>query len=252
MTYSRLAHRAQGLACFLAPALAVLAWLLLAAHYGSLLIVPIVMNNSSNQIAWNFFGYWAHLLLIPAFFGLAHLVGQKSPKLAVTCTILALLGLGTLITSHMRGMDVGIAIRDGFPINWDFFINVDSTVVGAPALGQPTNNETLIEGVCLRNNKIVRCGALGITTEQMIVGLPIMLYFLANILLGVSIIRTGALPKWSGVLLIAAALLQFDATGPQPSGLPLLTGFLAALCLLLVYPLAGLRLWRGQVEGSMA
>jgi hypothetical protein len=252
MTYTHLAQRAQGLACFLAPALSVLAWLLLAAHYGSLLIVSTIMNDSSNQIAWNFVAYWAHLLLIPAFFGLAHLVGQKSPKLAVACAALALLGLGTLISQHKENLDVGVAIRDGFPINWDFFINADSTVVGAPAFGQPTNNETLIEGVCLRNSKIVRCGELGPRVEQLIVGLPIMLYFLANILLGVAVLRSGVLPRWSGVLLIAAALLHFDATGPQPSGLPLLTGFLAALCLLVVYPVAGLRLWRDQLEGSMA
>lgn len=246
MTYTHLTQRAQGLACFLAPVLLVLAWLLLATHYGSLLIGSAVMNDSSNQIAWNFFAYWAHLLLIPALFGLAQLVGQKLPGLAVTCAALALLGLGTLIATHERGMNVAIAIRDGFPINWDFFINVDSTTVG-----DSSGSERLIDGVCLRNDKIVRCGAPAPSVEQLITGLPIILYFLAHILLGVALLRTGILPKWSGVLLIAAGLLQFDSTGPQPSGLPLLTGLLSALCLLVVYALAGRRLWREQAESSL-
>lgn len=246
MTYTRLAYRAQGMACFLAPALSMLAWLLLAANYGSLLIAPALMNDSSNQIAWNLVSYWAYLCLIPAFFGLAHLVGQKSPNVAIICVALALLGFGVLITAHGRGLDVGIAIRDGFPINWDFFVNMDSINPGE------STTEQLIEGVCLRNQKIVRCGEPGPSIEQLIVGLPLMLYFLANILLGVAVLRTGVLPRWSGLLLIAAGLLQFDSNGPQPSGLPLLTGFLAALCLLVVYVLAGWRLWQGQAEGAMA
>lgn len=246
MSYTRLAHRAQGLACFIAPALLALAFLQLAARYGSLFVGGAIMNDTRNQLEYHFFGYWAYLLMIPALFALAYFVGQKSPRLAVMCAVFALLGLGAGVAQSKEQVDVAVSIRDGFPINWDFFINIDSTQVG-----ETLNTEQLMEGVCLRGGRIVRCGPPGTSVEQLILGLPVLLYFIAHILLAVGIVRTGALPKWSGLLLIAAALLNFDSTGPQPSGVPLLTGLLSALCLLVVYSMVGLRLWRGEAEAPI-
>lgn len=245
MAYTRLAHRAQGLACFLAPALLVLAYVLLATRAGSsgLFAKGSVFNDSSLKLEHAFVGYWAFLLLIPAFFALAHFVGQKSPRVAVICAAAAVFGLGPHITGAFLDANVAIAARDGFPINWDFFINVDSLNGG-----QAVETTQVMTGVCLRAGKIVRCGPMGISVEQLVMGLPILLYFLAHITLGIAILRTGALPKWVGGLLIASSLLHFDSTGPQPSGVPLLTGLLSALCLLTVYSLVGLRLWRGEAD----
>lgn len=244
MAYTRLAHRAQALACFLAPVLFVLAFLLVVARLGpaSLFAEPAVFNDSENALEHSFSAYWAHLLMVPALFALAHLVGQKSPRLAVTCAVIALFGLGQLIASNELGMHVSIAVRNGFPMNWDFFIGDGFSAT------EPAGTQHLMEGVCLRNGNIVRCGPVGPSAAQLLTGLPILLYFIALILLGVGVLRTGVLPKWAGVLLIAAALLQFDSQGPQPSGLPVLTGLLSALCLLVVYSMVGLRLWRGEAK----
>ncbi len=244
MAYTRLAHRAQALACFLAPALFVLGSLLFVARLGpaGLFAGREVFNDTENKLEYMFFAYEAHLLMIPALFALAHFVGQKSPRLAVTCAALALFGLGSLIVNAYLELSVATAIRGGFPMNWDFFVG--DTISAT----EPVGTQHLMEGVCLRNGNIVRCGPVGPAPVLLFVGLPILLYFIAHILLGVGVLRTGVLPKWAGVLLIAAPLLQFDSNGPQPSGLPLLTSLLGALCLLVVYSLVGLRLWRGEAE----
>jgi hypothetical protein len=242
MAYTRLAQRAQALACFVAPALLVLAYIMLAARIG-LFAKGSVFNDSSLKFEHAFWGYWGFLLLIPAWFALTHVVGQKSPRLAVICAAVALFGFGAGITGAFLDFNVAVAVRDGFPMNWDFFTNTDSLNIG-----QTVETTQVMTGVCLRAGKIVRCGPTGPSVEQLVMGLPLVLYFLANIVLGIAILRTGALPKWSGGLLIAAILLGFDSTGPQPSGLPMLTGLLSALCLLVVYSIVGLRLWRGEAE----
>jgi hypothetical protein len=245
MAYTRLAHRAQALACFLAPTLCVLAFLLFVAHLGpaGLLAGRAVFNDSINKpVNSELLLYEAHILMVPALFALAHLVGQQSPRLAVTSAVMALFGLGTVIAASYLGVHVTTAIRSGFPMNWDFFIGDGFSAT------EPAGTQHLIEGVCLRNGNIVRCGPTSPAPVLLFVGLPILLYFMAHILLGIGVLRTGALPRWAGVLLIAAALLQFDSNGPQPSGLPLLTGLLSGLCLLVVYGLVGLRLWRGEAE----
>lgn len=242
MAYTRLAQRAQALACFLAPACLLLAYIMLAARIG-LLAKGSLFNDSSFKLEHAFWGYWGFLLLIPAWFALTHQVGQKSPRLAVICAAVALFGLGAAITGAFLDMNVAIAVRDGFPMNWDFFVNTDSLNIG-----QVVETTPVMTGVCLRAGKIVRCGPAGPGVEQLLMGLPLVLYFLSNIVLGIAILRTGALPRWSGGLLIAAVLLGFDSTGPQPSGVPMLTGLLSTLCLVVVYWLVGLRLWRGEAE----
>jgi hypothetical protein len=240
-----MAQRAQALACLLAPALFVLAYILLAARIG-LWASNAVFNDGDSKLAYALVAYWASLLMIPAWFALAQLVGQQSPRLAVICAVLGLAGLGVFITVAYLDLNIAIANRGGFPMNWAFFIGGEGF-----SATEPAGTQQLIEGVCLRNGDIVRCGPSGPDALQLLIGLPIVLYFIANILLGIAVLRTGALPRWSGVLLIAFALLQFDSTGPQPSGLPLLTGLLASLCLLVVYSIVGLRLWRGAAETAI-
>lgn len=243
MTYSRLVSRAQALACFIAPALAALAYILLATRVGSsgFFAQGSVFNNSALKLEHSFVGYWASLFIIPAFFALAGLVGETWPRLGVICSAMALVGLGPLITAYFLDLNVAVVVRDGFPMNWDFFINADS-------LNTRAEITQVMTGVCLQAGRIVRCGSPGISVEQLVMGLPILLYFIANIMLGVAVLRKSMLPRWSGALLIAFALLQFDSTGPQPSGVPLLTGLLSALCLVVVYWLVGLRLWRSASE----
>jgi hypothetical protein len=242
MAYTHLVHRAQALACFLAPVLFVVAFLLFWLHLGpsGLLAGSAVFNETSNNPAhFHFLMYEALILMIPAVFALTHLVGQTLPRLAATCAILAVFGLAAPIASHYLVLNVATAVQGGFPMNWDFFVG-DSF-----SSSEPVGTEQLMEGVCLRNGKIVRCGAPAPKAILLFAGLPILLYFLVHVLLGAGVLRTGALPRWSGVLLIAAGLLHFDSTGPQPSNLPLLTGLLSGLCLLVVYSMVGLRFWRG-------
>ncbi|MGQ0602977.1 MAG: hypothetical protein ACT4QE_14940 [Anaerolineales bacterium] len=217
MAYTRLAHRAQSLACFLAPALFVLAALMFIARLGpsGLFAGSAVFIDTGNKLEYAFYSYEAPLLMIPAMLALTSIVGQRLPRLGVMCTVLALFGLGTLIGVNYLNINMAIATRAGFPMTWDFFAN----------FGEP-----------------------GPSSEQLITGLPIMLYFLVNPLLGIGILRTGVLPRWLGALLFVAGLLQFDSNGPQVSGLPLLTGLLAGLCLMVVYAFVGLRLWRGEAE----
>jgi hypothetical protein len=208
-----------------------------------LFVGRVTFNQTVNsQTSFHYLLYFALILMIPAVFALTYLVGQKSPRLAVTCAAMALFGLAAVLAAHFLQLHIATAIQSGFPMNWDFFLG-DSF-----GTSEPAGTEQLMEGVCLRNGWIVRCGAPRLNPILMVAGLPILLYFLAHILLGVAVLRTGALPKWAGALLIAAALLHFDSTGPQPSNLPVLTGLLSSLCLLVVYCLVGLRLWSGKAD----
>jgi hypothetical protein len=238
-----MAQRAQALACFLAPALFVLAYILHAARIGLWASAP-VFNDGDLKLEFALVEYWASLLMIPAWFALAQLVGQKAPRLAVICAVLGLAGLGPFITGAFLDLNVAVVVRNGFPMNSGFFINADWLNTGAEIT-------QVMPGVCQQAGRIVLCGSPGVSAEQLLVGLPIVLYFIANLMLGVAVLRGGVLPRWSGVLLIAFALLQFDSTGPQLSGVPLFTGLLAALCLVAVYWRVGLRLWRGAAETAI-
>jgi hypothetical protein len=219
MTYTRLAQRAMALACFLAPMLFLIHFIVhalaLAPHY--FMAPPKLVQASEHQLYSEFIGYWSAVLLIPAFFGLTYVVGQRVPRLAIVCAVMGLVGMVVLVCGSYLNVNVAIATQAGRPMEWDFFLN----------LGGPS-------------------------PLQLIMGLPILLYFIANIILGIGVLRTGALPRWSGALLIAAGFLMFDWTGPQLSGVPLITGSLAAICLVIVYALVGARLWLGQGEAQAA
>jgi hypothetical protein len=95
----------------------------------------------------------------------------------------ALFGFGAGITGAFLDFNVAVAVRDGFPMNWDFFVNTDSLNIG-----QTVETTQVMTGVCLRAGKIVRCGPTGPSVEQLVMGLPLVLYFLANIVLGIAIL----------------------------------------------------------------
>lgn len=103
MAYTRLAHRAQALACFVAPALLALAYIMLAARIG-LFAKGSQFNDGSLKLEYALLGYWASLLLIPAWFALVYLVGQKSPRLAVICATIALFGFGPVIVGGLSAI----------------------------------------------------------------------------------------------------------------------------------------------------
>lgn len=214
MAYTRFAQRAMGLACFLAPTLFLLAFLVYLPKLapGYLFAPPEQAHASLNRLEFNFISYEANILLIPAFFALTYVVGQRAPRLAIACVVMGLYGLAVLITSANLDVNFSIATQAGTPVEWDFF----------------------------QKN--------GPNALQLVMGLPIVLYFLANILLGVGVFRTGALPRWLGAVLIVAGLFQFDTMGPNMMRVPMLTGTLAAMGLLIVYGHVGLRLWRGEAE----
>lgn len=219
MTYSQLVQRALAVVCFVAPLLFVVALVILALRLAPSYIFtpPAQANLSANRVPAAFLvAYFAHLLMIPAFFTLTAMVGQRAPRLAVTSAVMGLLGLGPLICGSFLDVNLGLVTQAGTPMEWDLFM---------PNGPRP---------------------------EQLIMGLPILLYFLANILLGVTVWRMGVLPRWTGTLLIGAGLLMFDWTGPQLSGVPLLTGLLASLCLLVVYVQVGSRLWRSEGKERFA
>jgi hypothetical protein len=212
MTYARFVQRAQALACILAPSFYILAAISFIVQHGpaSLFASRDAFNYTLSRVAYSLFSYEAHLLMIPAFFALTTVVGQRLSRLTSVGAVMAFLGLGTLVGANYQSVHVEVAERGGLDISWDFYMQS------------------------------------GIAVEVLLIGLPIILYFLANILLGIGILRSGAMPRLSGVLLMAAGLLQFDSNGPQLSNLPLLTGLLAGLCLLVVYSSVAARLWRSE------
>lgn len=218
MTYSQLAQRALAMACFVAPSLFVAGEATLALRLAPTYVLApsTLFNLSVNKMQSAFLEYFAFLIMIPAFFALTSIIGQRAPRLAMTCAVMGLFGLGPLICGSYLNVNLAIASQAGTPMDWDFF----------------------------QQN--------GPRPEQLIMGLPIVLYFLANVLLGGVVWRTGVLPRWAGALLIAAGFLMFDWTGPQLSGRPLLTGLLAAVSLLLVYTLVGAQLWREADETRVA
>lgn len=211
--YTHLARRLTALACFLGPALLLLGSILYVVQpaSGGLLADPETFNDPIHKLEWAFSGYFGHILLLPAFFALVARVGQRMPLLAITCAAMGLPGLAVAISSQNHEVSLATVDRNGMDVSW----------------------LTLVP-------------SSGPSAAQLIVGLPIILYFLSMVILGIGVLRSSALPRWSGVPLILAGLLQFDATGPQPSGTPLLTWLLAALCLGLVYSQVGLLLWHGE------
>lgn len=219
MTYTHLARRATALACFLGPALLIVGSLLYLAQPGSggLFVGPVVFNDPIHKLEWAFCNYFGLILLIPALFALAAIVGQRMQRLAVNAAAMGLLGICAALSSSYMEVYLAAVDRSGVDMSWLSLI---------PSSGP--------------------------NPAQLIVGFPIILFFLSMVVMGYGVLRTGVLPRWAGALLIAAGLLQFDATGPQPSGLPLLTWLLAALCLAVVYAQVGARLWRGEGEPALA
>jgi hypothetical protein len=212
MTYAQLARRATALACFLGPTLIILGVILYVARPGSpgLFADEAAINLWANNVELMTLSYFGHILLIPAFFGLTALVGQRMPRLAITAAAMGLLGLAAIISFAYQGLNIASAARNGAAISWDIF----------------TQN--------------------GVTAAQLAAGLVHLLYHLAKIVLGVGILRTGVLPRWAGGLLILAGVLHFDSQGPGMLGVRVLTLLLTGLCLLAVYAVVGGRLWRGD------
>lgn len=199
MTYSRMAQRAAGVACFLAPA----AWL-------TATLFQVAGSNPGSGIANYYFG----LLLMPAFYALTFVVGKQTPRLALVCAVMGTLGIPVIITSGYIELATSIVSQQtGTHMGWDFFLNQAGDMLWI----------------------------------LLIVGLPITLFFLSQIILGGSILRTGVLPRYVGALLIAYAILNFVHTaGPVKSGIALLPGILSAVCLLAAYSVLGIHLWRGD------
>lgn len=218
MTYAHLARRATALACFLGPALSILGVILYLARPGSpgLLADEAAFNIQANNVELVALGYFGHILLIPAFFGLAALVGQRQPRLAITAAAMGLLGIAAVVGVNYQAVSIASAARSGVAIAWDIFYQN------------------------------------GVSAAQLAVGLIHLLYHLAKIALGVGILRTGALPRWAGALLIVAGLAQFDSIGPGMAGARVLMLLLASLCLLAVFAQVGARLWRGEGEQALA
>lgn len=219
MTYPRMVQRATAIACFLGPALLILGSALYTTRPsgGGIFAGSELFNDPINKLEWVLCSYFGSLLILPAYFRLVAMVGERMPRLAMTAAPMGLLGIASLISGHNYEVSLATVDRAGIDVSWLTLI--------APS---------------------------GPSAAQLLVGLPIVLYFLSLLLLGYGVLRSGALPRWAGVPLIAAGLLQFDSAGPQPSGLPLLTWLLAVLCLALVYALVGARLWRGESAPAMA
>lgn len=158
MTYPFLARRATALVCVLGPALLILGSILYTVQPGSggLFADLETFNDPIHKLEWALCGYFAYILLVPAFLALVAMVGQRMPLQAMTCAALGLPGFAAGISASYVEVSLATVDRSGVDMSW-----------------------------------MTLYPSTGPTAAQLLVGLPIVLYFLSIIILGIGVLRSG-------------------------------------------------------------
>lgn len=212
-SYERMLQKAMAVACFLFPLLYLIS--MVYALTGTSEFNPdAVQWIGSNDVEQYRYSAWAWFAMIPAVVGITRLLQAKSPRLAFWGAVFAYLG-----GLHQASGDL-----------------VEKRHAQLRGLGIDVAWNT---------------GGIAISPLDFI-GLAILLWMIAMIMLGIASWRTGILPKWVGALIALGAFSFFVYQGPGGiiPALPPVAYLVAGICYILAFPVVGLKLWREQPDPS--
>lgn len=206
--YDRMLEKGMAVACFLFPLLYLISAIYFITGTKEFIGDPVYQWVSNHDVEQYRYSQLAWMAMIPATIGIARLLGSKKPRLAFWSAVFAFTGGMFQVSNDGIERRLSQLRQAGLDVFW----NTGGT---APS---PLD----------------------------LIGLLILLWIIGMIMLGVACWRTGVLPKWASGLIILGPFAFFIYQGPGAifPALPSIAYQVAAVCLLLAFPVAGMKLWR--------